>query len=295
LVYFECAFSNAVEDTEKDTPKVIEEIHLEVVSQDNINEAGGVVTFVLNKPTVKDFSIYLGQTKAVCIERKNSLKVMAGIDVDTLFGRYLLSARTKKRHLLGMPFEVKPFSHKYLEKAPDMNGVELEPSDKLIKSLLWSNREPLLPLIYPVTRSWSDDFGAYYSLNSSQATGENEELREVKHLRSRISSPTTVLSPSKAVVFTVSFNEKTGYSVLLDHGMGLFSEISGLPNISIEEQDIVTQGALISHFTREDFVEKGLTKKQIVFWRVFLTKALIDPRSLIQTNHGQTQQNQPQE
>jgi len=281
FLYFNTAFSNTVETKEKDVPEVIKEIPLEVISQDNVSKSGDVVTFTLSKPTKKNFSVYLGQTQVICIEQQNSLRIVAGVDINTLFGNYLLSARTKKEQILQIPFQVKPFSPQYLDSPPDMNGVELASSDEVIKSLLWSNREPKLPLTFPANGNWSDDFGAYFSPGSDETKIQNNRLQKVDNIRLAISTPTVIRSPGKAVIFAVYFDEQTGYRVLLDHGMGLFSEISGLPNISVEEQEIVTQGTLIANVTASDFVKNKIPQKQTVLWRVFLTKALVNPRSLI--------------
>jgi len=285
LIYSSTTFPNTVKEKEKNAPEVIKEIPLEVIFQENVSEPGGIVTFTLTKPTIKNFSLYLGQTKAVCIERQNSLKVITGVDINTLFGKYLLSAKTKKEQLLQIPFQVKPFAPQYLDKAPDMNGVKLISAEEVSKSLLWSNREPKLPLIAPVIGNWSKDFGAYYNQTLNESENQKKNLQKIDSLRLDINTPTIIGSPSNAVVFTIYFDEKAGYRILLDHGMGLFSEISGLPSISVEEQDVVTQGALIANFTTSDFVKNRSPQKHTIFWRVFLTKALINPKSLMRSNN----------
>jgi len=134
-----------------------------------------------------------------------------------------------------------------------------------------------LPLIYPSNGQWSDDFGAYYN---SVLNKPNNRLNRVDYLMSEVSPLTEVLSPGKATCFDISYDEKMGYRVLLDHGMGLFSEISGLTNIAIEEQDIIEKGSVISTFGKEDFIEKKQAKKNTIFWRVFMTNASINPKSL---------------
>ena len=70
--------------------------------------------------------------------------------------------------------------------------------------------------------------------------------------------------------------------------MGLFSEISGLYNLTISEQDIVPKNSLIAKFTTDDFItsKKGKNKNisnigdKKIQWRVFLTKSIINPTFL---------------
>ena len=57
--------------------------------------------------------------------------------------------------------------------------------------------------------------------------------------------------------------------------MGLFSYISGLKSIAIEEQDKIAAGSMISQITDDVASEPSMLQ-----WRVVLNNSLINPHSI---------------
>ena len=244
---------------------------LEILLRDEMVTAGGVFTATISKPAKADFLVTLGQTRAVLIKQKNTYKIMAGVDINTLFGEYLVSIQTPKAQLERIPFFVESSKAEFIE---NYENRHLPATKDITKKLLWSNREPQLPLIYPATGDWQEFFGAYYQAKNSLA--HQNDLKRVEYLKLDITQPIDIMAPSKGVCFRVEFDEGYGYRVLLDHGMGLFSEISGLDNLLIEEQDVVEQGTMISSFK-----PNNLKTAKTVYWRVFMTNALVNPQALM--------------
>jgi hypothetical protein len=245
------------------------------------------------KFTLED-QVKLGQTKTIVLSKGTGHHIIAGIDLNTIPGQYLLTVHSKKLQLESINYIVTATQQQFLNIAPRFNS--LSNSEKVKESLLWSNREPKLPLIFPAEGNWNKSFGQYYESSESNLlesgftqniTSQNKnklkKLHRIDHISLNFNKPLDVVSPSDAICFLINFDEENGYTVLLDHGMGLFSEISGLDNLTISEQDKVKKGSLIGNFTKENLVNKKNTTSLIsktIQWRVFLTKSIINPTSL---------------
>ncbi len=252
---------------------------VEVPQQVQVIKPGGVIYIRSPKFDTPNYQSKLGQTKAIIIPRENYDDIYAGIDVDTIPGEYLLSIETSKKQLANYPFIVPvPDEITFIEQP---SPRFLPDKKETIKKLLWSNISPILPFNFPVYGSWSQTFGHYYETTTLTNKKNKQNLQRIDDISIKINGPASILSPSDAVCFLITFKEESGYTVLLDHGMGLFSEISGLTNLSISEQDRVLKNALIANFNVDDLKNENnepITRQ--INWRVFLNKAVINPFQL---------------
>lgn len=266
---------------------------------------GGILSVIYPKFLSPQDDIKLGQTKTIVIQKQEGYQIIAGIDINTIPGQYLLTIQSEKEQLDSIDYLVIATKHKILDSTIDhtQEPTHLINSKHVKNSLIWSNRPPKLPIAFPAKPTkgqWSDSFGQYYEKTKKKDFNENitqalskdpkkndraisKKLHRIDHLSLHFNEPLAITAPSDATCFAISFDSENGYTVLLDHGMGLFSEISGLHNLSISEQDVVSKGALIANFTQEDFSQNEKTQtlnNKTIYWRVFLTKATINPRSL---------------
>ena len=225
----------------------------------------------------------LGQTRAILIRGKGSDEIYAGVDIKTNPGEYLLAIETSKKQLATYKFIVPtPVKPVFIENSPSFfNDAPLANTQELSDTLLWSNFPPKFPLVLPVKGDWSNSIGHFYEKRLNSSNTQNNEIDIVDHIAIEIASPTQVQAPGDAVCFSISFDPIQGYSVILDHGMGLFSEITGLNNLTISEQDKVKQGAIIASFNTANFLDKdSKPKDRTVRWRTFLNKSIINPYQL---------------
>ena len=261
--------------------------------------AGEILIIPYSKALNAHDKIKSGQTEVAAISKAEHKLILAGIDINTIPGQYLLTIQSKKEQIDSIDYFVTASNQQFLAKPPEENA--LQDGSLIKKKLLWSNREPKLPFSFPAQGDWENLFGFYYEDKSNDSSRKNLvkafskksndttfEIQRIDYISLSFNKPLSVTSPSDAVCFSISFDEKLGYTVLLDHGMGLFSEISGLYNLTISEQDIVPKNSLIAKFTTDDFItsKKGKNKNisnigdKKIQWRVFLTKSIINPTFL---------------
>ena len=250
---------------------------------------GGVLYLKTNKFDSTDYWVKLGQTRTILIRGNDFDEIYAGINIKAIPGEYLLSVETSKEQLATHKFVVPvPQEPIFIDNVDRFfSGAPLSPTKELSNSLLWSNVPPKFPLNFPVKGDWSETIGHFYEKNIESSTQKNQhntsEIGVIDHVAIELSAPTPVLAPSDAVCFSITFDPNHGYSVILDHGMGLFSEITGLTNLTITEQDRVKQGAVIANFNTASFLNnKDKPKNRTVRWRTFLNKSIINPYQLIQ-------------
>ena len=283
--------NNTSEEQELEIPEVFRPIH-----EVKIYQPGEIIQ--IKKPHYQDpeFSSYtakLGQTKLIKISKLGHDEIFAGIDINLNPGEYLISLETEKKQIESLPFIVTMNNPvQFLSPTEQLAAQQtLLPKDKIIPNLLWSNLFPNYPFVYPMKSEWSSTFGFYFEpkpneIKSKKNTisSREQELQRIDYISVDIQHPTTIVSPSDAVCFSIRYDENFGYTILLDHGMGLFSEISGLNNLTVSEQDRIKKNAVIANFTTEDFYNietQNSNVKHSVRWRVFLNKATINPHHLI--------------
>lgn len=236
----------------------------------------------------KNYWSKLGQTRTVMVAGEDFDDFYAGVDINAIPGEYLLSVETKKKQLTTFPYIVPtPTKRDFLDDNQHLDkSSPLAEKAALLKTLLWSNITPKLPLNFPANGDWTSTFGYFFEQKQEDNYRKKEKqtsiLKIVDHISISFDQPTTILSPSDAICFLVELDPEHGYRVVLDHGMGLFSEISGLTNLTISEQDRVEKNALIASFNTNDFQgENDVLRSRTVRWRVFLNKSVINPNFLI--------------
>lgn len=251
---------------------------------------GGVLYIRSPKLDTSSYMAKLGQTKTILISKGLFDDIYTGIDINTVPGEYLLAIETKKKQIKTYSFTVPtPKEINFLDIDSDtMKVVPLHNKKQILNTLVWSNIEPKLPLSLPINDKWTDTFNYLFEEKAKRKTSqENNKLISVDHISLTLNKPSQVIAPTDAVCFSISFSEDHGYTVILDHGMGLFSEISGLYNLTISEQDRVKKGTLIANFNTNDFRNDNKSKSddkvqtRTVRWRVFLNKSVINPYHLI--------------
>ncbi len=231
--------------------------------------------------------VYFGRHQTIVLDNDDYWKVIIGVNLQSIPGRYVASVVEADKSNGKLDFTVIP--HHY-SLASDIGKTvknrligrllsrkpQTTTQFKILKDLPWSNLSPQLPLNYPAKGSWSDQFGHVYQ-NSDQQMVQTESIQLTT------TQPQLITSPADAICLQID-EEDGRFSVWLDHGMGLFSHISGLPDIAIEEQDKIIQGSMISNIT-DNASNRRPTK---VVWRVVMNNALINPHIMTHMNVEKT-------
>ena len=248
---------------------------------------GGVLHIQIPKFEHSEYWVKHGQTRAILITKENFDNVFVGVDVETISGEYLISIETNNKQLATYKYVVpKPKNPIFVDDYDTFSkAAPLSEKTTLVDSLLWSNVPPTLPLDYPVKGIWTEKFNHLFEKNNKNSVNntpsDSSKIDLIDHISITLDAPTTITSPSDATCFSITFDPVEGYTVILDHGMGLFSEISGLNNLTISEQDRVSSGSVIASFNTNDFIRKDKTQSnRTVRWRTILNKSTINPYEL---------------
>lgn len=233
---------------------------------------------LINNETPK---FYFGREQLTALIDKGEWRIFVGIAANMIPGRYIITIIHPDKSNDKIAFVVKP-SRKVLS-ATQLNNSSRSILNRLqsrksnsqleftIPKLPWANLNPKLPIHYPAKGQWSQNFGELQITN-----GHN--LKQIDHIQLVTTEPQAILAPSDAICLEIT--KKNGvYSLWLDHGMGLFSHISGLQNISVEEQDKIVSGSMISKI-----IDSPVVKPHSIQWRLLINGVLINPHSATKLN-----------
>ena len=222
---------------------------------------------------------YFGRKRLAAITEGEQWRVFVGIATDMIPGKYVITVTQPDKNNEQITFVVKP-SRKALSSTQKINRPsnfilnrlqsrqKKDSSTFELPDLPWANLTPVLPITYPAKGQWSQNFGEL-------KIGKNNDLKRLNHIQLVTTEPQPILSPADAICLEITQQNDT-YSVWLDHGMGLFSHISGLKNITIEEQDKIVAGSMISNI-----IDRKTTKPQSIQWRVLFNGVLVNPHSAV--------------
>ena len=222
---------------------------------------------------------YFGRKRLVAIAEGEKWRVFVGIATDMIPGRYVIIVNQPDLNNERINFTVKP-SQDVLSTQTKVNRSSYSILNRLqsrqkktaslfkLPDLPWANLTPILPISYPAKGQWSQNFGEL------QITNDNS-LERLNYIQLSTNKPQPILSPTDAISLKIT-EQKGIYSVWLDHGMGLFSHISGLKNITIEEQDKIVAGSMISNIT-----SSKTTTPHTIQWRILFNGVLVNPHSAV--------------
>ena len=240
------------------------------------NHPGGVIELELLKQTDELPELKFGLAEPVIIEYKDHWRVLLGINLDTLPGQYVLyykpnfegaSGEYKEVYIQqkAQPFVVRDSSKDLLDAA--------NITHQTLSDLDYSNsQQPSLPLLTPVSGTWSDNFGYNFF---------DEKKKSVLIPNSAVllsSSEGYVVSPQNAIVSRIS-TDKLGLSTLyLDHGRGLYSVLIGIQDITVETGNGIVAGAVLGRLMDDDFSSQNKQPKLI--WQTIVNGAYVNPAIL---------------
>lgn len=219
---------------------------------------------------------YFGRKRLAAIAVGDHWRVFTGISANMIPGRYVITVTQPDKSNEKIDFTIKPSRNalatsRSIDRPSNfiLNRLQSRKKKKTpqfkIPELPWANLTPTFPIKHPAKGQWSQNFG--------EIQIDNDGLKRLNHIQLVTTEPQPVLSPADAICLEIS--EKEGiYSIWLDHGMGLFSHISGLKNVTIEEQDKIVSGSMISNI-----IDQKNTSPQTIKWRILFNGALVNPHS----------------
>lgn len=212
-------------------------------------------------------------------------RALIGIDVDVRPGKYTADVEARSngqtsRHAVALPVAARTFATRrltvdpsFVTPPPDVQP-RIEEEARLLEAL-WKTSTP--------TRSWSAAFVRPVPGRSSSRFGArsifNGEPRS-RHLGEDLAGPegTPVLSPNAGRVALAQDLYFSGNTVVVDHGLGLFSLLAHLSAIDVKQGEEVTAGQQVGRLG-----STGRVTGPHLHWSVRLNGARIDPMSLLAT------------
>lgn len=235
---------------------------------------GQPVEFLMPKQEANPPTASFGQQPVIVLDNGAQWRLLVGIGLATIPGNFVASVVNTDNSNFGIDFTVAPFAYPLIDTVKRTRGNRLldlisKPAEKRRNKrpeLPWSNLPPQLPLQYPAQGPWQQHFG-----HIDQPKADKQEQKQ--QITLVVDQAQSIVTPSDAVCLQIQ-EENGKFSVWLDHGMGLFSYISGLPNITIEEQDKIVRGAVIGLVT-DDMTSGG---QVVLQWQVVMNSVAVNPQ-----------------
>jgi murein DD-endopeptidase MepM/ murein hydrolase activator NlpD len=220
-----------------------------------------------------------------------ALGALVGLDLRTAPGaldlvwtaRFADGARASGAHAIEVASRTFPVQRLRLPRrmvAPDPGALERIAREALQLAAILSAVSPERlwrgPFAAPVPDARGGGFGARRVLN-----GRPADPHSGMDLRAPTGTP--VQAPNAAVVALVDTLYYGGKTVVLDHGLGLFTTYSHLSQVSVMEGDALDAGQLVGRVGAT-----GRVTGPHLHWAVVLNGARVDPVSLMAATGGLT-------
>lgn len=208
-------------------------------------------------------------------------QALIGLDLDAVPGVYPLAVYDLDRHatlgLLNLDVAAKPYATRRLRVPPlfvepDATDLEriardargLEALFSLITPQRWHG-----PFLAPVAAPPTSNFGTRSIFNGQpRAPHAGVDFRSA--------SGTPVVAPGAGRIVLAEELFFTGRTIVIDHGVGLFSVLAHLSAVAVSRDDVVERGALVGRVGAT-----GRVTGPHLHWSVRLKGARIDPLSLL--------------
>jgi len=205
-------------------------------------------------------------------------RALVGIDLETRPGRYTLTVATRSGRAV-RPLEVQPhaFPTRRLTVDPDLVNPPPEARERIERetrelAAVWAGSPPdhlWGAFVRPVPDEANSAFGTRSFYN-----GEARSPHTGADFLSPAGRP--VKAPAAGRVALAGARYFTGNTIVIDHGMGLFSLLAHLSEIDVHAGDTVAAGDLIGKVGAT-----GRVTGPHLHWTVRLNGARVDPLSLL--------------
>lgn len=209
-------------------------------------------------------------------------RALVGIDLDVKPGTYEISAATGESAGEQSTYRLVVAAKKFAVRKLTVDPAFVNPppdaqariqADAAHLNRIWASSSP--------TKLWSGRFVRPVAAPANSAFGTrsvfNGESRN-PHGGADFSSPagTPVASPNAGLVVLAADLYFTGNTVVIDHGLGLFSLFAHLQSIDVKEGDEVTTSQVLGRVGAT-----GRVTGPHLHWTVRLNDARVDPLSLL--------------
>lgn len=264
------------------------------ISIGNINYPGGVASLMVPKISEDIPTVRYGLKEPAILDNGDEWQVLIGLDLTLLPGEYLVYVQhvSDDENTEFLKFQV-DYKHYPLSTSPKKGGANSKyrlaklPKFKKLSDLDFSNSQPpILPMQLPFTSQWNTEFGQLF------ASEEGQGMLAQDYTFAQPLASTLVLAPQAAIIAKVTLAESDTYSVVLDHGRGVFSVLHGLSDLTVEVGNGVVAGAVLGKVpskvadkrppARGQARKTAITMGTKVYWQVQLNGVFVNPLLMTQ-------------
>lgn len=249
---------------------------------------GGIIDFSWPKASSDLPSVKFGLKEAAVLDQGDHWRCLIGLPLDTLPGDYIAYIKSANKEKSAFTFEfsvrqkqypllqvqsTKPFSEK-----PDIPFSVLDFTNSVAPNLPWQ---------LPVQQEWKSDFGQIL-IDQRDNTQTHQQLYASLKSNQR-NNKVLVHAPQNGIVSNIAEHPKgQGQCIVIDHGRGLFSLLSGIDDLTIELGNGVIAGAALGTIWRQNSGDIESNQKQAngsnggLQWQAALNDAFVDPLLLTQ-------------
>ncbi len=250
-------------------------------SPNQLNHPGGIVELTLKKKSGNPPVVRYGLQEPALLEQDNDWRVLIGISLEQLPGNYLVYVREDNEEETAT-YESINVNHKSYPLLKNSAGsVKKLQTFKTLSELDFKNSQPpSMPMQTPFEASWDLGFGTIFSNDSNQAYTQN-------HTFAQANARTLIKAPQVGIVCKVKKNKNGLFTVVLDHGRGIYSLLHNLDDITVELGNGVVAGAVLGKVSevKKPSTEQDNTQTteigKPVYWQVQLNGVFVNPLYLI--------------
>jgi peptidase M23-like protein len=207
-------------------------------------------------------------------------RVLVGIDIDVAPGKHPVTVESgadRVTHTLAVVPKQFPTRRLTVDDAfvnPPASVQERIKEESALVAAIWTSSAPEVlwkgPFVRPVPQSANSAFGTRSVFNGQ---------RRGAHGGADFPSPagTPVLAPNAGRVVLVRNLYYSGNTVIVDHGLGVFSYFAHLSNMTVTEGATVVTGATVGHVGAT-----GRVTGPHLHWTVRVGGARVDPLALLE-------------
>lgn len=241
---------------------------------------GGFVELTIDKQSDELPIARFGIHEPIVIQEKSSWRIIVGLSLETLPGDYVVYVKraTKGSPAFNLKFTVAqkkyPLAEQLIspQQTQEVKGVLSSLSD-----IDFSNSvEPSLPLRLPFNGDWLDEFGTIHQVQDGTFVAQNQ-------LRHQAAPLSTVQAPQNAIVSLIKTSSDGTSTMVLDHGRGLYSIISGFGDLTVETGNGVVAGAVLGRVQATGVNDANSQARQtsMLGWQLVINSNYVNPLLLV--------------
>lgn len=238
---------------------------------------GGIAQIEVDKQSQELPEAKFGLSDGLILESKDAWRILIGLDLNILPGEYVVYFKHAVKGTSGEHLGINVKQKNYDLVGADMvqsttmdQAVHLEVSKQTVfSSIDFSNSgAPSLPLALPLECNWDNKFGQQILAR------DNTKVLRNNAVSCSINGQENVVAPQNAIVSHIEIDENQIATMVLDHGRGLYSILTGLTDLSLELGNGVVKGAVIGRLAMNEQNQSKL------IWQTILTGVAVDPSIL---------------